>query len=286
LIVSGFTFIRNGVELDYPFVESISSILPVVDEMIVVVGDCSDQTREKIEFIQSDKIKIIDTIWDDSLRKGGEILAQQTNIALDHISGDWGFYIQGDEVLHEKYHPNVLQAMQNHLSDPKVDGLLFRYKHFYGSYDYVGTSRKWYRKEIRIVRNNPTVRSYKDAQGFRKNNKKLNVREIDACIYHYGWVRDPSAQIKKNLSFNKLWHDDQWIKKNVSADSFDYDVLESLEVFTETHPMVMLDRLSHKKWTFEYNPDNKNPTLKEKISDWIEKKTGYRVGEYKNYTII
>lgn len=286
MIVSGFTFIRNGIELDYPFIESISSILPVVDEMIVVVGDCSDQTREKIESIPSDKIKIIDTVWDESLRKGGEILAQQTNIALDHISGDWGFYIQGDEVLHEKYHANVIQAMQTHLGDNKVDGLLFTYKHFYGSYDYVGTSRKWYRKEIRIVRNNHAVRSYKDAQGFRKNNKKLHVKEIDACIYHYGWVRDPSAQIKKNLSFNKLWHDDQWIKKNVSADSFDYDVLESLEAFTETHPMVMLDRLSNKNWTFEYNPDNKKPSLKEKISDWIEKKTGYRIGEYKNYTLI
>jgi glycosyltransferase involved in cell wall biosynthesis len=110
--ISGFTFIRNGVELDYPFIESITSVLPAVDEMVIVVGDCSDGTKEKILALQDPKIRIINTVWDESLRKGGEILAQQTNIALDHITGDWGFYIQGDEVIHEKYLENVRSAMQ------------------------------------------------------------------------------------------------------------------------------------------------------------------------------
>lgn len=281
--LSGFTFIRNGVELDYPFLESIQSILPIVEEMIVVVGDSSDNTREKIESLSSPKIKIIDTVWDESLRYDGAILAQQTNIALDHISGEWGFYIQGDEVLHEKYYSVILQSIDNFSNNSKIDGLLFQYKHFYGSYDYIGSSRKWYRKEIRIVRNDPSIRSYKDAQGFRKNGKKLNVKEIDAFIFHYGWVRDPEAQTKKNSTFHKLWHDDKWIEKNVSADSFDYNVLESLLPFSETHPAVMNERLLTKSWTFDYDPKKKIVTWKEKCSEWIEKLTGWRIGEYQNY---
>ena len=183
--ISGFTFIRNGINLDYPFIESILSILPIVDEMIVVVGDCEDGTRESIVRLPSPKIKIIDTVWDENMRKGGEILAQQTNIALDNISGDWGFYIQGDEVLHEKYYEVIVEKMKTNLHNEKVDGLLFNYLHFYGSYDFVGTSRKWYRNEIRIIRNNPKIRSYKDAQGFRKAGKKLHVKNINASIYHY-----------------------------------------------------------------------------------------------------
>src|SRR5690606_32368231 len=144
-------------ELDYPFIESILSILPIVDEMIVVVGDCTDNTKEKILALSSSKIKIIDSVWDDALRHDGAVLAQQTNIALDHIKGEWGFYIQGDEVLHEKYYEVVLDAIEKYSKIPGVDGLLFQYKHFYGSYDFVGSSRKWYRKEIRIIRNNPLI---------------------------------------------------------------------------------------------------------------------------------
>ncbi|MBK6564562.1 MAG: glycosyltransferase family 2 protein [Saprospiraceae bacterium] len=284
--ISGFTFIRNGINLDYPFIESILSILPIVDEMIVVVGDCEDGTRESIVRLPSPKIKIIDTVWDENMRKGGEILAQQTNIALDNISGDWGFYIQGDEVLHEKYYEVIVEKMKTNLHNEKVDGLLFNYLHFYGSYDFVGTSRKWYRNEIRIIRNNPKIRSYKDAQGFRKAGKKLHVKNINASIYHYGWVRDPHAQLKKAQTFNKLWHDDDWIRDHVSAEKFDYDLLENLEKFSETHPKVMQKRLSTKNWDFSYNPDKKRNSIKEKLSIWLEKITGYRIGEYKNYILL
>lgn len=272
--------------LDYPFIESVLSILPIVDEMIIVVGNCDDGTRNAVIGLQSPKIKIIDTVWDDNLRKGGEILAQQTNIALDNISGDWGFYLQGDEVFHEMYHDLIIKKMKTYLHDEKVDGLLFNYKHFYGSYDFIGTSRKWYRNEIRIVRNNPQIRSYKDAQGFRKSGNKLTVKNTNADIYHYGWVRDPEAQLKKAKTFNKLWHDDNWIKKNVPANKFDYDLLENLEKFHGTHPKVMLKRLATKTWNFSYDPNKKRNSLKEKILLWLEKKTGYRIGEYKNYNLL
>ncbi|HSZ25786.1 MAG TPA: hypothetical protein VK766_08720 [Cytophagaceae bacterium] len=287
--VAGFSFIRNAVKYDYPIVEAISSILPVCDVFIIAIGNSEDGTEELIKNINSDKIKIISTVWNDQLREGGKVLADETNKAFDAIEKeyDWCFYIQGDEVMHEKYLPIVASEMQKYVNDNEVEGLLVNYKHFYGSYDYVGVSRKWYRKEIRIIKNDKNIRSYKDAQGFRLNGRKLRVKEINAEIFHYGWVRNPKAQQLKQETFHKLWHDDDWVKKNViEADEFDYKTVETLSLFKDTHPLYMEERLKNAKWNFNYDPTKSKKTLKEKISFLIENITGYRIGEYKNYKKI
>ncbi|HEX4851584.1 MAG TPA: glycosyltransferase family 2 protein, partial [Puia sp.] len=205
--ISGFTFIRNAVRFDYPITEAIRSILPICDEVIVSVGNSDDGTLQLIESIQSSKIKIFQSVWDDSLREGGKVLAAETDKALQHVSpdSDWCVYIQGDEVIHEKYYPAIFDSMNKWRDHPEVEGLLFKYMHFYGSYDYIGDSRKWYDHEIRIIRNDPAIHSYRDAQGFRKNGKKLKVKPVDAFIYHYGWVKHPSHQFEKINNFVKLW---------------------------------------------------------------------------------
>ena len=151
--------------------------------MIVLLGNSDDETRKVIEAINSDKIKIHESVWDDTLREGGRVLAQETNKALDLVSGDtdWCFYIQADEVIHEQYHCAIVETMKKYKADEKVDGLLFNYVHFYGSYDYVGDSRRWYRREIRkaSLKNDKSIRSYRDAQGFRKRGgEKLNVKNL------------------------------------------------------------------------------------------------------------
>lgn len=286
--ISGFTFVKNGVLLEYPFIESIQSILPICDEVVIAVGKSEDDTKERILALNEPKIKIVDTVWDPSLRSGGQVLAQQTNIALDHISGDWGFYIQADEVIHEKYLPLIQQAAKQYLHDSKVEALLFAFKHFYGSYDYVGLSRDWYRHEIRMVRNKPYIRSYKDAQGFRTSEgQKLNVKLIPAEMYHYGWVRSPQAQQKKKVLVSPLWHDDQWMEENVEqGDKFRYNRREWLSIFQDTHPAVMHDRIVRMNWKFPYDPSKIKIPFKERVSFWIERNLGIRVGEYKNYRLL
>ena len=140
--VTGFSFIRNAIKYDYPVVEAIQSILPLCDDFVVAVGNSDDETLQLIENIDPQKIKIIQTIWDDTLRKEGKVLAVETDKAFMAISekADWCIYIQGDEVLHEKYHDSVKSAMEQYAEDERVDGLLFDYRHFYGSYDYIATS--------------------------------------------------------------------------------------------------------------------------------------------------
>lgn len=287
--VAGFTIVRNAIKFDYPAREAIESILPVCDRVFVAVGDSDDETLELIQSIDSEKIIIIHTTWDMSLREGGKVLAVETNKAFDAIPGefDWCFYIQADEVMHEKYVEPVKKAMLSFRSEPDVQGLLFKYRHFYGSYDYVGSSRRWYRREVRIIRNDKKIRSYKDAQGFRRENKKLRVKLIDAEMYHYGWVKPPEKQQEKQKHFNKFWHSDEKVKQMVgNADTFDYSEIDLLTKFEGTHPKVMKKRIAEKNWTFDYDISKANMSLKDQLLYRVEKWTNLRIGEYKNYKLI
>ena len=291
MFISGFTIIKNAVLNDYPIVEAIRSILPVVDEMIVLVGDSEDETLQLIQTIDSPKIKIHHSIWDKTLRKGGAVLAVETDKAFKLINPEatWAFYIQGDEAIHEQYLPAIRKAMEDNADDKRVDGLLFNYTHFYGTYDYVGDSRKWYSKEIRIVRNDPSINSYRDAQGFRKNGHKLTVKQIDAYVYHYGWVKSPKQMMGKLKNFAKLWFDDnaeEWKKQIHQEDIFKYDEYDSLTLFKQTHPAVMKDRIAGMKWDIGIDVNKKKFSLKDWFLYKLEKMTGIRLFEYKNYTLI
>lgn len=289
--VAGFTFIRNAVQNDYPIVEAITSILPICDEFVVAVGNSSDGTLELIQSISSDKIRIIETVWDESAREGGRAFALETDKAYQAISSDtdWAFYIQGDECVHENDLPIIKAAMQMHANDSAVEGLLFHYKHFYGSYDYIADSRRWYRREIRVVKFDKKVHSYKDAQGFRKAGKKIHAKLIDASIYHYGWVKPPQGLNKKVRNFHQYYHDDTWLDKHMPENFiFDLENAERLTRFEGTHPAVSQNRIHSMQWPFHFDPSalRKRMSLRRKVLQQIEDWTGWRIGEYCNYKII
>lgn len=289
--VSGFTFVKNAIKYGYPVVESIKSILPVVDEMIVCLGDSEDDTNNLIASIGSDKIKVIHSVWDDSLREGGKVLAVETNkaIAATAADSDWLFYIQADEVVHEQYHTTIVDAMKKYAADKRVEGLLFNYHHFYGSYKYIGDGRSWYSKEIRIIRNDKKIKSHKDAQGFRwDDNRKLNVKLIDAYIYHYGWVRNPLTMYKKKEGFTKLWAGEEGRKEKEEIENkaiqFDYSQIDSVTLFKKTHPAVMKDLVAKEDWEFEIDIKKKNfKNTKHRLLYFFWQKFGWRPFEYSNY---
>lgn len=287
--VAGFSFIRNAIQFDYPIVEAITSVLPLCDEFVVAVGDSDDDTLELIQTIPSPKIRIIRTTWDQSARAGGRVLALETDKALAAISSDadWAFYIQGDEVLHEQSIPVVREAMQTYLTDKDVEGLLFKYLHFYGSYSYVGDSRRWYRHEIRVIRNTGNVASYRDAQGFRtRANRKLRVKLIDAYIYHYGWVKPPEFQKNRLRYANHFWHGADTVgEADAATDHFDYSKIDSLAHFTGTHPAVMQPRVDRLNWPFTFDTNQRHYSPRVRFLTFIEKLTGWRIGEYKNYKL-
>lgn len=282
--VTGFSFIKNALIYDYPIVEAIKSILPICDDFVVAVGKSDDATLELIRSIDPQKIKIIETVWDETKREGGRVLALETDKAFAHIpvDTDWAFYIQGDEVVHEKFLPVIHKAMVDNLLDKRIEGLLFKYLHFYGSYDYVGASSGWYNHEIRVIRNDKSIFSYRDAQGFRKaENEKLSVATIDAYIYHYGWVKDPRAMQRKQENFNKYWHDDQWINEHVAkAEEFQYAAnMKEVKKFTGSHPEIMKKRIDALNWKFDFDISLNKKTSKDKLKQflkWLGIDTSYR----------
>ena len=292
--ISGFTFVKNAVKYDYPVVESIQSILPLVDEMVISLGDSEDATNELIASIKSEKIKTIHSVWDKNLRTGGKVLAVETDKAMDAVAADadWLFYIQADEVLHEKYYDAIRKALTAYKDDDQVEGLLFHYLHFYGSYKYLGDGRKWYNKEIRIIKNDKNIRSYRDAQGFRKNNRKLNVKLLDTFIYHYGWVRHPLFMQQKHRDFGQFWNEEDKHKEwtNVvdqKEPAFDYSAIDSIALFDGTHPAVMKNRVEKENWHFEHSVKDKQfKNIKHKFLYFLDKKFGFKPFSYKNYRII
>lgn len=287
--VSAFTFIKNAVIYDFPIIEAIQSVLPLCDAFVVAVGKSEDATLELIKSINDPKIIIIETAWDESQRKGGKVLAMETDKALAAIpaDSDWAFYIQGDEVLHESQLKAVKDAMLKYKDDKKVEGLLFKYLHFYGSYDYVGNSSKWYRNEIRVIRPGIGIYSYKDAQGFRKgDNEKLKVKAIDACIYHYGWVKDPKTMQKKKLNSNKFWHEDSWIDKNVAkGEEFNFMGIDSLQLFKGQHPKLMQPRIDKMNWKFDYDISFNKIKFKDRVKSMLNEYLGIDLN-YRNYKLL
>ena len=283
--ISGFTFIRNGNILGYPFVPSIRSLLPLCDEIIVNVPRSTDGTLESVKAIGDPKIRVIESDWDETLRQSGIILSQHTNIALRECTGDWCVYIQGDEVLHETTIPAMRATMERELNNPQVQGLLVDYTHFYGSFWTEVYSFGWYYKEVRVVRRDPQIRSGGDAQGFRTvDDQKLRVKNSGGRYFHYGYALEPNqARIKINnlttLYSNGKEEQTAWPERF-------YDDDQKVKPFKASHPAVMKEIVSKADWTYT----SRNPLVRfrrnyfwEDIALIIKRCTGITLGVHRNY---
>ncbi|MGM0564600.1 MAG: hypothetical protein ACQES2_09750 [Pseudomonadota bacterium] len=275
--ISGFTFLRNGSKLHYPIIESIQSALPMVDEFVIALGDSDpdDNAREMIEGIGSDKVRIIDTVWDLEKYPRGMEHAHQTDIAKEACNGDWLLYLQGDEVLHEDDLPVIRSSCQRWLEDTNVDGMLFDYLHFWADYGHVHCSHAWYKEEIRLIRNDPEIHSFRTAQSFRRipdfdgvsyrrkeGTQKLRCVHSGARIFHYGWVRPPEAMRKKTVYFARNHRGDEASRTMAREASalFDYGPLSRIPRFTGTHPAVMGDAIANMNWQHQlYSHPSQRP---------------------------
>jgi glycosyltransferase involved in cell wall biosynthesis len=284
--VSGFTVVRNAQLMGYPIVESIRSLLPLCDEVVVGVGQSDDNTRSLIESIGDKKIKIFDAFWDTTKTKGGLILSEKTNEALAKCSYDWCFYLQADEVVHEDDLESIKQSIEKYDSDKRVQGLLFDYLHFYGSFHVIATARNWYRREIRIVRKSSGIQSWNDAQGFRVNGEKPFVCSSGGRVFHYGWVKPPQLMGQKNKLLSRWWHGN---RLDQAFDNFEFNNQYGLRPFKLSHPKVMRDLVATQNWKFNPKKPLSNWTIKEAnylASDIFEKVFRFRIGEYKNYRLL
>jgi hypothetical protein len=235
--ISGFTIVRNAVKFNYPVVASIRSILPICDEFIVNVGDSEDATLDLIRSIDDPKIRIIQQQWDMS--QGSAVLSQQTNIALKECTGDWAFYLQSDEVIHEADLSKLKFWMRYYLDKKDVDALRFWWFHFYGSFWRYRVDFGWYQKQDRIIRNNKQIESYGDAFGFRRiDGQSLRTRLTYGYLYHYGWVNSNEAMQKRCDNASAIGFMD---KAKNSSFGGGYGDLNRFPSYMGNHPAVMKD---------------------------------------------
>ncbi len=309
--ISGFTFIKNGDKLYIPTKESILSILPICDEFIVALGNCDedDKTEALIQSIDSPKIKLVRTVWDTKAFPKNTEFAHQTDIAKSHCTGDWLFYLQCDEVIHENDLDTIRQACQDQLSNKDVEGFLFKYLHFWGDYNHYHLSHVWYNREIRIIRNLPEIHSWKDAQSFRKfdiweggfndyqrkeGTEKLKVIELNVNVYHYGYVRPPVLMTKKRKVSSKTYHGAEAKEAQTVPDLYDYGPLNKLTVFKGSHPKTMAKWIAKFDWQkqLQYSgtrnvnrPIHKHEKIKYRFLSWLENafRNGKPIGGFNNF---
>lgn len=236
--ISGFTFLRNGTLMGYPYLESIRSLLPLVDEFVINIGAGNDDTYERVAEIADPKIRIIRSHWNEGMHAKGFVYAQQKMIAQYNCTGDWAFYLEGDEVLHQNDLGRIRDSMLLHLPDPKVEALAFHYHHFYGTPYQVATSPAWYRNEVRVIRN--TIRTYAPdglywmVMPTHRRGRHPYAAHTGAHIYHYGYVRSAEKMAEKNRRVAQYWD-------GVAAPSFDYGNIDAriLMPFSGSHPDVV-----------------------------------------------
>lgn len=210
--ISGFTFARNAVKLQYPIVESIRSILPIVDEYIVVIGDGEDTTDDLVRSIADPKIRIIPSQWNPNMRAGGYVLAQQTNIGLFNCTGDWAIYLQPDEAIHERDHPKLVELLRIYQGDDRVEGMLLQRLSFYGDYSTVINAHPFLNDlATRIVKPHRFVLSRGDSADFtvhpkyKERGRRIRVVDSGLDAFHYFDVRAPEASAEFQSAKGAVW---------------------------------------------------------------------------------
>jgi glycosyltransferase involved in cell wall biosynthesis len=269
--VSAFTFIKNGQILGYPFLQSIQSVLPIVDEFIINVGESEDDTLEMINSLKDKKIRIIKSIWNEKMINRGYVYGQQKMIAQFNCTGDWAFYIEGDEVYHEKDLQKIINCMESNLKNSKVEALVFDFKHFYGNANSVLNSPGWYRSEARIIKN--SVRSYAPDGLFwlildsNKKGRYPRAKRTGVSCYHYGWVRTEKQMNLKSKKVQKYWGGEP---KIIDYSQIDQSIITE---FKGSHPKIVKDWLPKDTGLFIADPAYKltQKQKKHKIMTRFEK---------------
>ena len=288
--VSGFTFLRNGQKLGYPFVASIRSILPLVDEFVIALGPCDDNTETMLRAIGDPKIRLIPTQWNENIRSDysvkGFVYGQQKSIALFNCTGDWAFYLEADEVLHESDLPKIRSAMETHLNDERVEALAFDYLHFYGNRNTIAWSPGWYRSEVRVIRN--TIPAWSSESLFfnvvvgHKKSRQPRAAHTGATIYHYGWVRSEAQMNLKSAAVLKYWN-------NRTQTTVDYSKIDPtvMKPFSGTHPKVVQEWLPAAEGIFQADPNHRLSAREKKHRRmlWLEKNLGLKFSK-RHYRLV
>ncbi len=265
-----YCFIRNGVKYDYPFIESIESAIPIADQ--IVINECSsdDNTLELLKELKEKYPEKIKIIRDDWVTHHSELSARG-NTCIPHLTTQWHWQLQADEVLHEKDYEIIRRVLTDSLDKP-IDAFKVHYWHFMANYE---TEFDFcYVKATRIARKGTGWWLCGDAAELSGGDSRrlvdltpsggriLDAKSLsDIRVFHYGKVKEGKTGWQKEWDFTHLYTDLGFpdpkmmeMKEKFGEEFCDYvyifeGAIERGEVrhFTGTHPAVMSERISNFK---------------------------------------
>lgn len=111
--IGSFICVRNGFELDYCWELAAESLLKVCDELVLCDSDSTDGTREAMDrMADSDpRVKVVNWTWPNPVRESHHWFLRWLRFAQSHLTTDWCFYLDADEVLDNS--PTCHQALRD-----------------------------------------------------------------------------------------------------------------------------------------------------------------------------
>jgi glycosyltransferase involved in cell wall biosynthesis len=173
MTISAFTMVTDGIKYGYPFIENIKSMLPLVDEYIIIDGGSTDGTRKAIESLNESKVKIVndeDTKWEynwDFWR-----IIHNFNRGFQECKGDIVLCLDADYIIHEDSYDGLFQSFKDMINLNKIQSQYCRY-------NFMLADRFFFKKDRTLAVNMKLCKE-----------KRLNVKwGID--LEHWGWGAEP-----------------------------------------------------------------------------------------------
>lgn len=207
--------VKNGLTNGYPFWESLTSSIPIADEIVVSEGFSNDGTYEAILKFQKkygSKVKVFRCDWNKFKSESGAVIAKVSQEAINFCSKSWIYYLQADEIVHPRNVDFIKRVVNsNHNS------VCFNFNHFIGSWKPLPPGGAAYSTAIRMVRKIPSIYLLGDGWTFAGQIAPvLGPNGVPKPVYHFGWVF-PKNIDQKNIEQSKIYPDLSAYQNKASA---------------------------------------------------------------------
>lgn len=264
--LSAYSYLYQGVAFDYPFIESLQSVLPVVDELVVTYAEpCPDGTYEQLLRLAAHypQLRLLPSrLWtapDKPL--DGSLIRQAAEEAMAACTGDWLWHLQADEVYSNADAKKVRELVNvSHHQD--VHGFIFNVLHFYGDANTVvgpqGAAAGWYLQCVRLSR-----KGAGQHEGDAWTQSLIpavahGLRRTDITLYHYGHLRQAAVAEDKNRFMYSLYRaDGQRPAHFVRPEQTQH----CLVPFDGQHPESMAPRLARQRLQSQLAARPKKPRI-------------------------
>lgn len=195
--LSGYTTTYNCVTQNYPFVESITSLLGFCDEVVVVDGGSTDGTVERLAEIAKGDSRLVVHVQkrDWNHPRSAVFDGQQKALARSICKSEWCWQMDVDEIVHETDYKKVRDLVKTLPKGMELVSLPII--EYWGGKDKVRAdihSWKW-----RLSQNKPYITHGIPSQ-FRKfdsNGDLYALKGTDGCDY----IRNDSYDVIPHSSF-------------------------------------------------------------------------------------